>query len=334
MSKLAIIILNWNGEALLERYLPSVVTHSGDTPIFVADNASTDGSVAFLKKKYPWITIIQNPQNEGFAKGYNEALKAVDAEIFCLLNSDVEVSANWLEPVMNLFKEHPEVAVVQPKILDLLQKDTFEYAGAAGGFLDQLGYPFCRGRIFQALERDQGQYDDLTEIFWATGACMFIRAQVFWELGGFDESYFAHQEEIDLCWRAQNRDYKVYYTGKSAVYHLGGSTLSNMNPKKTFLNFRNSLFSITKNLPGKRVYAIILIRLFLDAIATLRFVFQGKWRHGLAVIQAHLSYYRNFSSIYAKRKKGTFKANYYITTSIIWSHFVNHIVRFNDLIKD
>ncbi len=332
MPKFAIIILNWNGEALLERYLPSVIAYSGDTPVYVADNASTDGSVAFLQQHYPRVKIIRNSVNGGFAKGYNDALKEVDAEVYCLLNSDVEVSPGWLEPVERLMERHPEAAIVQPKVLDLLNKDRFEYAGAAGGFLDQLGYPFCRGRIFQVLEQDQGQYDDETEIFWATGACMFIRSDIYWALGGFDESYFAHQEEIDLCWRAKNQGYKVFYTGHSTVY--GGSTLSNMNPRKTYLNFRNSLYSITKNLPGKRVFAVILFRLLLDFVAALRFVFQGKWKHSFAIVHAHLSYYQNFKSMYGKRKKAIFVKNYYKTTSIVWSHFVHHINRFNDLVKD
>lgn len=334
MPKLAIIILNWNGEALLERYLGSVVANSEGADIYVADNASTDGSVAFVQSHYPTVRIIRNPCNGGFARGYNDALKHVDADVYCLLNSDVEVSENWLEPVQRLMADRPDAAIVQPKILDLLNRDRFEYAGAAGGFLDRLGYPFCRGRIFQALETDRGQYDDITEIFWATGACMFVRSRVFWELGGFDEHYFAHQEEIDFCWRAQNRGYKVFYTGQAAVYHLGGSTLSNMNPTKTFLNFRNSLYSITKNLPGKRFFAVILLRLLLDFVAAARFVFQGKWRHGLAIFRAHVSYYRNFYSMYATRKNAIFTRKYYITTSIVWSHFVHQVKNFNDLIKD
>lgn len=334
MSKIAIVILNWNGEALLERYLPSVITYSEGADIYMADNHSTDGSVQFVMNNYPSVGIIRNSSNGGFAKGYNEALKQIDADTYVLLNSDVEVGENWLAPVRKFMSERPDAAIVQPKILDLLNRDTFEYAGAAGGYLDRLGYPFCRGRIFQSLEKDHGQYDDIVEIFWATGACMFIRAEVFRDLGGFDEDYFAHQEEIDLCWRARNKGYKVFYNGHSAVYHLGGSTLSNMNPKKTFLNFRNSLYSITKNLPGKRVYIIILLRLILDFIAALRFLYQGKFKHCLAVFHAHLSYYRNFLSIHTKRKKATFVRNYYITTSIVWSHFVNQIKDFNNLIKD
>jgi hypothetical protein len=333
MLKFAVVILNWNGEALLERYLPYVVKFSGDADIYVADNASTDDSVAFVKANFPSVRIIQNTTNGGFSRGYNEALQHVRADVYCLLNSDVEVTKNWLGPIRKLMEENPETAIVQPKILDLLNKDKFEYAGAAGGFLDQLGYPFCRGRIFQELETDKGQYDDQTEIFWATGACMFIRAGVFHALSGFDEAYFAHQEEIDLCWRARNHGYKVFYTGFSSVYHLGGSTLSNMNPKKTYLNFRNSLYSITKSLPGKRVFLVLFLRLLLDLIAGLRFIFQGKTRHCIAIVKAHLSFYRNFRSMYRKRKNVTFTRNYYKTTSIVWSYFVNQVGSFNDLIK-
>ena len=239
--QIAVVILNWNGELLLERYLGTVIEYSPGADIYVVDNASTDGSVAYIKNNHPEVKVIVNSENGGFTTGYNLGLRTIEADVYCLLNSDVEVSPDWLIPIEKLFQENKEVAIVQPKILDMLKKDYFEYAGAAGGYIDQLGYPFCRGRIFQSLEQDTGQYDDTIEIFWATGACMFIRKEVFWELNGFDESYFAHQEEVDLCWRAKNKGYKVFYTGASKVYHLGGSTLSNMNPKKTFLNFRNSL---------------------------------------------------------------------------------------------
>ncbi|MGB5554691.1 MAG: glycosyltransferase family 2 protein, partial [Flavobacteriaceae bacterium] len=272
--QIAIVILNWNGEVLLERYLPSVVRFSEEAKIYVADNASTDNSVAFLKENYPDITIIQNDINGGFAKGYNDALQHVQEDIYCLLNSDVEVTQSWIPPIIEVFNKFDQAAIVQPKIMDLLKKDHFEYAGAAGGFLDQLGYPFCRGRIFQSLEKDEGQYNDTTEIFWATGACMFIKKEVFHSLGGFDEDYFAHQEEVDLCWRAKNHGHKVYYTGNSKVFHLGGSTLSNMNPQKTYLNFRNSLYSITKNLPRRKAFLIIFMRLLLDGVAAIRFIVQ------------------------------------------------------------
>ncbi|ALM06981.1 glycosyl transferase family 2 [Sediminicola sp. YIK13] len=334
MSRIAIVILNWNGEALLEQFLPSVTQYSIGADIYVADNASTDNSIAFIKEQYPDIRIIQNDINGGFAKGYNDALKFVDAEILCLLNSDVEVSPNWLQPILKTFEELPDAAILQPKILDYKNKDYFEYAGAAGGFIDQLGYPFCRGRIFQALEKDEHQYDDLKEIFWATGACMFIKNKVFQELGGFDEDYFAHQEEVDLCWRAKNKGYKVYYVGTSHVYHLGGSTLSNMNPKKTYLNFRNSLFSITKNLPRKKAFPIIFFRLLLDGVAGLRFIFQLKFKHCWAILRAHLSFYRQFGKMYKKREKSNFLKKYYTTRSIVWSHFVYQVRKFNTLVKN
>ncbi|WP_276392314.1 glycosyltransferase family 2 protein [Eudoraea chungangensis] len=332
--KIAIVILNWNGEALLERYLPSVIGFSPEAEVYVADNASTDGSISFVQKNHPSVKIIRNAENGGFAKGYNDALAHIKADIFCLLNSDVEVSTGWLEPIKKAFIELPKAAIIQPKILDLLKKDHFEYAGAAGGFLDKLGYPFCRGRIFQTVEKDQGQYDNTQEIFWATGACMFIKSEVFFDLEGFDEDYFAHQEEVDLCWRAHNKGYGVYYVGNSKVYHLGGSTLSNMNPKKTYLNFRNSLFSITKNLPRRKAFIIIFLRLILDGIAAIRFVLMAKPEHCFAIIRAHLSYYRQIKKMLKKREKRSFVTSYYITTSIIWSYFVNQIKYFNILVKD
>lgn len=331
---IAIVILNWNGKELLSRYLPSVVQYSEGADIYVADNASTDGSVSFVKASYPSIKIIQNTTNGGYAKGYNDALKHIDADVFCLLNSDVEVTKNWLPPISKAFEELGEAAVVQPKVLDLKRKNHFEYAGAAGGFIDQLGYPFCRGRIFQALEKDEGQYNDTREIFWATGACMFIKSSVFNQVGGFDEDYFAHQEEVDLCWRAKNAGHKIYYVGASEIFHLGGSTLSNMNPKKTFLNFRNSLFSITKNLPRRKALIIIFIRLVLDAVAALRFIFQLRFKHCFAILKAHLSFYKHFRKIYRKREKANFILKYYVTKSIVWSHFVHQVDVFTALVKD
>ncbi|TAI48931.1 glycosyltransferase family 2 protein [Flagellimonas allohymeniacidonis] len=332
--KIAVVILNWNGKSLLERFLPSVLAHSDGADIYLVDNASTDDSIDFVNQNYPSIGIVQNTSNGGFAKGYNDGLKTIDADVYCLLNSDVEVTPNWLGPVIDTFDALPKTAIIQPKILDLKRKDHFEYAGAAGGFIDKLGYPFCRGRIFQALEKDEGQYDDVSEVFWATGACMFIRSSVFWSLGGFDEDYFAHQEEVDLCWRAKNQGHKVYYVGKSQVYHLGGSTLDNMNPKKTFLNFRNSLYSITKNLPRRKAFSIIFLRLLLDGVAALRFIVQLKFSHCIAILRAHFSFYTTFRKMYRKREKANFLIKYYSTTSIVWSHFVHHVNNFNILVKD
>ncbi|MDT7830362.1 glycosyltransferase family 2 protein [Pricia sp. S334] len=332
--RIAIAILNWNGEVLLERYLTSVVHFSQGADIYVIDNASTDGSVAYIRTVHPQVKIIENSENKGFAGGYNEGLKHVEADIYCLLNSDVEVTEGWLKPIRSAFEQMPEVSIVQPKILDLMRKEYFEYAGAGGGFIDQLGYPFCRGRIFQHLEKDLGQYDDTREIFWATGACMFIKSKLYHELDGFDEDYFAHQEEVDLCWRAKNDGHSVFYVGQSKVYHLGGSTLSNMNPKKTYLNFRNSLFSITKNLPRRKALILIFFRLLLDGIAAFRFIFQFKFKHSFAILRAHLSFYRQFHKMYHKREKANFITKYYLTTSIVWSHFVNGINKFGVLVKD
>ena len=332
--RIAIVILNWNGQELLKSYLPSVIQYSEGADIYVADNASSDNSVAFIKENYPSLKIIQNSVNGGYAKGYNDALSRIKADLFCLLNSDVEVSENWLKPIIKAFEELPNAAIIQPKILDIKRKSHFEYAGAAGGFIDQLGYPFCRGRIFQALEKDEGQYNDTREIFWATGACMFVKSSVFNEVGGFDEDYFAHQEEVDFCWRAKNAGHQVYYVGASHIFHLGGSTLSNMNPKKTFLNFRNSLFSITKNLPRRKAFLIIFIRLLLDAVAAIRFIFQLKFKHCFAILMAHLSYYWHFKKIYSKREKANYLLKYYVTKSIVWSHFVHQESDFKSLIKD
>lgn len=320
--QIAIIILNWNGRALLEKFLPKVITYSEGAHIYVADNNSDDDSVEFVQKHYPEVSVIKNSINGGFAKGYNDALQHVKEDLWCLLNSDVEVTPGWLEPVKELFNDYPDTAIAQPKILDYKQKDHFEYAGAAGGFIDRLGYPFCRGRIFQSLEKDDGQYHDIREIFWATGACMFIRAGVFKALGGFDEDYFAHQEEIDLCWRAHNNGHKVRYTGMASVYHVGGATLDNMNPKKTYFNFRNSLYSITKNLPKRKVFPLLFARLVLDGIAGLYFLSQGKAKHFFAIIRAHLSYYRNFIKIFSKRGVSNKDFKYFDCTSIVLSYFV------------
>ncbi|UOB17335.1 glycosyltransferase family 2 protein [Abyssalbus ytuae] len=332
--KTAIVILNWNGKKLLEKFLPTVIKFSPEASIYVADNASTDNSVEFIKTTYPDISVIQNKTNGGYAQGYNEALKHVEADVFCLLNSDVEVTENWLKPVMEIFRKHPEAAIVQPKILDYKKKEYFEYAGAAGGFIDSFGYPYCRGRIFNTLEKDNGQYNDITEIFWASGACFFIKSEAYNTLKGLDEDYFAHQEEIDLCWRAQNQGYKVYYTGMSHVYHVGGATLSNVNPKKTFLNFRNSLFSLLKNLPSQKLFPVIITRLFLDAIAGVRFLSQFKPLHILSIIRAHLSFYYYFVKTFKKRTKNLKNEKYYDTKSVVWSYFIANKKYYDNFKKD
>lgn len=317
----AVVILNWNGKGLLEKFLPSVTAHSQGATVYVADNASTDDSVAFVQQHYPDVKIIQNTGNYGYAKGYNDALREVEEDIYALVNSDVEVTEGWLSPVMELFQADAETAIIQPKILDYKNKAYFEYAGAAGGFIDRLGYPFCRGRIFNTLEEDKGQYDDNSEIFWASGACLFIRKEVYRELGGFDEDFFAHQEEIDLCWRAYNNNYKTKFCYQSVIYHVGGATLQNTNPRKTFLNFRNSLLSMVKNLPKEMIVPIVFIRLCLDGVAGIQFIFHGKFSHCLAIVKAHFSFYSLQFKFLNKRKSKQYK-NYYKTNSIVYKYFV------------
>lgn len=331
--KVAIVILNWNGLALLKKYLPKVVALSGKSSIWVIDNASTDGSVRYIQKSHSAVNTVVLDKNYGYAGGYNKGLAQIPADLYCLLNSDVAVTTNWLDPVLELFKKHSQIGILQPKILDLKNKEYFEYAGAAGGYIDLLGYPYCRGRIFQSLEKDNGQYNQNQEIFWATGACLFIRSVLFNSLQGFDADYFAHQEEIDLCWRAKNKGWQVFYCGQSTVYHLGGSTLSNMNPKKTFLNFRNSLFTITKNVPASRIFPIIFTRLVLDGIAALRFLWQLKFAHFWAIPKAHFSFYYYFKSNYNKREPANYLQNYYAVKSIVWCYYVHGIKYFNKLVK-
>lgn len=320
--QIAVIILNWNGKELLEQFLPSVIKYSQEAHIYVADNASTDDSVSFIKTAYPNVKIIQNKENGGYAKGYNDALKHVKADVFCLLNSDIEVTKNWLFPIIETFKNEANTAITQPKLLDFKNKDYFEYAGAAGGFIDKYGYPYCRGRIFNTIEKDSGQYNDTSEIFWASGACLFIRSNVFNELNGLDEYFFAHMEEIDLCWRTKNLGYKVKYVSSSKVYHVGGATLSNTNPKKTFLNFRNSLFALTKNASGP-LFTLIIVRLILDGIAGIKFLFEIKPKHTLAVLKAHFSFYEHLKYLLKQRKSIKSKIKYYNRTSIVLDYFVN-----------
>lgn len=329
---IAVVILNWNGRSLLEQFLPSVVTHSTKATVYVADNASTDDSVSYVEKHFPQVKIIQNKINGGYAKGYNDALAEVTEDIFILLNSDVEVTVNWLSPIQEMFTSSPKIAVIQPKILDYKKKTHFEYAGAAGGFIDRLAYPYCRGRIFNTLEEDHGQYDDDKEIFWASGACLAIRQSVFEEVGGLDENYFAHQEEIDLCWRVKNKGYACWYTSASSVYHLGGATLSAMNPKKTFYNFRNSLYNVLKNVSGAKAYLFLFIRMLLDAVAGIQFLFQGKPKHFLAILQAHGSFYRNFFHIQKKRSSKTTSQKDDFIFSIVWRYFIKNQRKFDELL--
>ena len=322
MKKIAVVILNWNGVKLLEQFLPSIVQFSPEATIYVADNASTDTSVAFLKNNFPSVQIVQNRANYGFAQGYNEALKHIDAEIYALVNSDIEVTENWLQPILNTFEIEPNTVIIQPKLLDYKNKAYFEYAGAAGGYLDKYGYPYCRGRVFDTVEQDLGQYDTNCAISWASGACFFIRSKVYNELKGFDNTFFAHQEEIDLCWRALNKGYEIKYQFDSTVYHVGGATLQQGNPQKTFLNFRNSLLMLSKNLPKKKLISILFVRMLLDGIAGIQFIFKGKFRHFFAVLKAHYSFYSLFTITYRKRSDFQLET-YYSTKSIVYQYYVN-----------
>lgn len=320
-NKIAVVILNWNGQKLLEQFLPSVLQYSENATIYVADNASTDDSISFLKTTFPTIKIIQNKGNFGYAKGYNEALKFVDEDIYALVNSDIEVTENWLKPILEIFAKEPKTAIIQPKILDYKRKEYFEYAGAAGGFIDQFGYPFCRGRIFENIEKDKKQYNDDNEIFWASGACFFIRNEIFEELNGFDADFFAHQEEIDLCWRAFNKGFVVKYNSESVVYHVGGATLGFENPMKTFLNFRNSLFMLVKNVSKKQLFQVLFIRMILDGFAGFKFLLERKPKHFLSVLKAHFHLYKYFLKFYNKRGNLQ-KSNYFDRKSIVYEHFI------------
>jgi len=331
--KIAIVILNWNGRKLLEKFLPSVVQFSeGQADIYVADNNSSDDSIEFLLKNYPQVEIVQNETNGGYAKGYNDALARINADVYALVNSDIEVTEGWLNPVIEEFKKNRKTGIVQPKLLDFKDKSKFEYAGAGGGFVDFMGYPFCRGRIFMELEKDKGQYDDSANIFWASGACFFIRSEIYHQLGGFDQDYFAHQEEIDLCWRVQNEGLQVRYVGSSCVYHVGGATLRESHPRKTFLNFRNSLFTIAKNVPKRYVFIVVLFRLLLDAVAGVKFVVELRPIHTWSIIKAHLSFYAHLPTMMRKRRKLSFKqTRYFHCFSIVWQHFILRKKKFSDI---
>ncbi len=303
MKKTALVILNYNGVEFLKKFLPLVIEHSSnDAEIWVADNCSTDDSTELLKEQFKEVHIIQNQENGGYATGYNIALKQINAEYYILLNSDIEVTPNWISPVIKLMESDSTIGACQPKIRSYHQNEKFEYAGASGGFIDKYGYPFCRGRIFQSLETDVNQYNDPIEIFWATGACMFVRSDVFHELGGFDDDFFAHMEEIDLCWRMKSIGKKVMVCPSSMVYHVGGGTLPVGSARKTYLNFRNNFVLLYKNLPSNKLFPVLILRLFLDGAAGMKFLLQGGFSDFRAVIRAHFYFYRNWWHIHKKRK--------------------------------
>ncbi|GAA4915473.1 glycosyltransferase family 2 protein [Mucilaginibacter defluvii] len=335
IPKVAAVILNWNGLAHIQQFLPSVMASTWQNlEIVLGDNGSTDGSVEWVASVYPSVTIIRNEENYGFTGGYNRVLEKVDADYFILLNSDIEVQPGWIEPVIALMESDELIAAAAPKILSYADKKMFEHAGAAGGFIDHFGYPFCRGRIFYEIEEDRGQYDQSGEVFWASGAALFIKRKCWRESGGFDERFFAHMEEIDLCWRLKNMGYKVMYCAESTVYHVGGGTLNAENPFKTYLNFRNNLLLLKNNLPFGRATFVIGLRFWLDLLALFRFLGEGKRKDAWAVSKAHQNFVRQLfrSSNHKGEKKGSVKSlTGMYKGSIVSAFFVGKKHRFTDI---
>lgn len=335
--EVAVVILNYNGAHFLKQFLKNVIDHSPNCSIYLADNGSSDESIAYTRQHHPGVHIINNGGNYGYAEGYCRALKNIRADYYVLLNSDVEVSAGWTQPIIDLMENNPNIGACQPKILDFANRTRFEYAGAAGGYIDKLGYPFCRGRLFNALEEDEGQYNNATEVFWATGACLFVRADAYHQAGGLDERYFAHMEEIDLCWRLQNFGYKIMVQPQSVIYHIGGGTLNKLSKQKTYLNFRNNLSTLTKNHPPKNLLPKILIRLILDGVAAFKFLLDGQPKHFFAVLRAHFAYYAWLPYLFAERKRlqnsRGFKYNYnqIYNGSVVLEYFVKGKKSFSQL---
>ena len=334
--KIAVVILNWNGVNYLEKFLPSVVKYSAneDVEIYVADNNSTDNSVSFIKSNYPQINIIQLDKNYGFAGGYNQALHQINAEYFVLLNSDVEVTENWIMPIINKMDLDNSIAAAMPKIKSYHDKDKFEYAGAAGGFIDKYGYPFCRGRILDAIEEDTGQYNDEKEIFWASGACMFVKADVYNKLDGLDADFFAHMEEIDLCWRMKNQGYKIMYYPDCEVFHVGGGALPNNNPQKLYLNYRNNLFLLYKNLPSEKRHRIVIFRMILDGASASIYLLNLSFLFFYAVLKAHVHFYLAIKTLKNKRKKLVHINDYHkevFDKSIVKMFFIKKNKKFSSL---
>ncbi|GAB3693974.1 glycosyltransferase family 2 protein [Spirosoma flavus] len=342
MDTLAIVILNYNGKPFLEKFLPNVLAHADGHPVYVADSASRDDSVTFLRATFPTVRVIELPHNEGYAGGYNRALDIVrttygGATYYVLLNSDIEVTVNWIQPILTLLETNQNVVACQPKIRSYQEQQLFEHAGAAGGFLDWLGYVFCRGRIFATFETDHGQYDDNRSVFWATGACLFVRSSVFHQLGGFDADFFAHMEEIDWCWRAQRLGYEVWACGQSTVYHVGGGTLPKTNPHKTYLNYRNSLYMLYKNWPANAwFWPKILLRLTLDGLSSMLFLKNGQWRDILAILQAHFAFYGRLPTLHRQRKQLQQQQRTKVTLyphSLVWQYFGEGKKTFREIIR-
>lgn len=337
MTEVAVVILNYNGRNFLKQFLPSVIRYSSKAKIIVADNGSTDDSIQLLETEFVnQVNLIRIDTNLGFCGGYNYALKQVDAEYFVLLNSDVEVTHGWIEPILSVLKSDPSIAVAQPKILSYHNRNYFEYAGAAGGYIDTLGYPFCRGRIFETFEEDNGQYNDNIPIFWATGACLFIRAKQYHECGGLDEDFFAHMEEIDLCWQLNRKGLSVLYVGASTVYHVGGGTLAKSNPRKTYLNFRNGLFLLIKHTSAGGLLWKLPIRIALDWIAALKSVLSGNLSDSVAIFRAHLHVIFGFGNLLKKRTQlqkqlRNFKVKHQYPKSLVWDYFIRNKRLFTEL---
>ncbi len=342
MPTVAIVILNYNGQPFLAKFLPTVLANAEGFPVYVADSASTDGSVAFLRTTFPQVRVIELPRNDGYAGGYNAALTYIRThdgafDYYVLPNSDIEVTPGWIPPVLTLMQANPRVAACQPKIRSYDHRDQFEHAGAAGGFVDWLGYVFCRGRVFAHFETDHGQYDDNRPVFWATGACLFVRADVFHQTGGFDSGFFAHMEEIDWCWRVQRLGYEVWACGQSTVYHVGGGTLPKSNPHKTYLNYRNSLFMLYKNWPADGwLWGKILLRLVLDGLSSLLFMRAGQWRDVGAIVRAHGAFYRQLPALVNQRKslrQSQITPPALFPRSIVWQYFAKERKTYGEIVK-
>ena len=330
--KVAVVILNYNGLHWLKQFLKTVVEKSSNADIYVADNASTDLSLSFVENHFPQVKVVKNKNNSGYAAGYNHALQEICADYYILLNSDVEVTDNWITPIIDVMENDTTIAACQPKIKHHTNKLSFEYAGASGGFLDKFGYPFCRGRIFEKIEIDNGQYDDSTEVFWASGACLFLRSTAFYEVGGFDWDFFAHMEEIDLCWKMKNKGYKIMCIPTSTVYHVGGGTLANGSRLKTYLNYRNNLLLLYKNLNPKNRNLILFIRLCLDGISSLKFILEGRPLHILEILKAHL-YFHFKKGPFRKKRPSEFKVKLG-SKSIVFAYFFEKKRRFSQLKSD
>lgn len=335
--KVAVVIVHWNRRELLERFLPALMkTTYPNVEIVVADNSSDDDSLAFLSENYPAIKVVLNDKNYGYAGGYNQSLQHVDADYYVLLNNDIEVPPGWLEPIIDVMSNDTKIAAAQPKVLDYNNHKKFEYAGAGGGYIDVFGYAFCRGRLFEVLETDNNQYDETTSVFWSTGACMIVQAKVFKQLGGFDEHFFAHMEEIDLCWRMQLAGYKLKIVPQSTVYHVGGGTLNKQSPQKTYLNFRNNLIMLTKNLPLSTLCWLIPFRAVLDLLGSIFFMMNGLPKYSLAVHKAHVHYFFQFGKWWRLRKQNTsFKPLHKLmgvyNGSVVWEHFIRKVKYFSEL---